>query len=1619
MAPLEDAEEGEVNIEEDSDDVEPLRSAPSPKLPSADEVECHRCTHIPFRSWCKWCILGRGRGAQHRGAQESTIACVGVDYFFITSGGLFRRDELDYPRDVEGEQAVDEARRSGQIIKCIIVRCSQTKCLFAHAVPYKGAGEDDLVANIVAEDILWLGHVELIVKADNEPALQALVTRVLEVVRVKGALSKVTREEPAKYDSQSNGGTEVGVRLVRGLFRTLKLCLEARVDRYIPVDHALIPWLLQHTCLLLNTKTRGPDGLTPWARARGRPFGQRVIGFAECILYKLPVKGPASRPDGNMGRLGGEGVCLGYNRTSNTYIVATETGITASRSLARRPEAHRWSPEALARIKIRPWSQHDRPQPEVRFQPAVDEPVAPPETAAPTIAKRLRINQKELDDYGYTEGCPQCAHAQRYGRARPGGQHSAACRARIVEAMSQSDVGKRRIEAHEERVNRSIAEQIEHADKQRTTASAPAAVDASPASRPLHDEGREVLGREPQQHGAPAQPVLTPERARASAEDAERRPRGVEDHWPHVPGGEVGYDSPTAPSIPASADQDAEMDNDQDDQGDTVMSFIGSLEPDVDDVVSDMLLQQLGSTGRSHRRETRRACRRIVSEVFSPPRVTALLKETRHRHLVPGFALDLTVIDPDDGQAWDFNDPLKREKARRMIHRQKPYLLIGSPECTAFSTWQALNIARSARPEQLRRQKIASTVHLKFMTELYQDQVEAGRYFLHEHPAFATSWQEEMVRDLLAVPSVERVQADQCQYGAEAQRGRFRGMPIMKPTGFMTNSPRILQALSRRCTGAGGECSRRRGGRHTLCSGSVAKDAAKYPRELCRAIIKGATQQLRDDGMLKNGCFGIQVPDDEEEIASNVLGPEQGYSGRYKDDLTGQVLRDDWVKEARAKELLYFHSKGVWRKVPRHEARARTGRPPISVRWVDVNKGDEQSPNYRSRLVARQLKALDKTGQSFFAPAPPLEALRTVLSLAMTRIGDHQPCWDPTSTHRTQLSFIDIKRAYFNAKIDPRAEPTFVELPPEDEQHGEFCAELLRHMYGTRMAADGWQEEYSTLMVRLGFNQGVSCPNVFYHEKRHITCSVHGDDFTSSGPATSLDWFEQAVSAEYETSIGPRLGPGKHDEKEGRALNRVIRWCSGHIEYEADPRQAEKLIAECGLTGAKAVATPGVKATFHELEQDTDLPQRLHTAFRGAAARGNYLAADRIDGQYACKEVCRWMSKPTAHSWHALKRLCRFLSGTPRLVYQYPQQSVDSVDVYTDTDWAGCPRTRKSTSGGCVMLGRHAIKHWSSTQSSISLSSGEAEFAGVIRGAGQGLGYQALLRDFGVTAPVRVWTDSSAAIGICSRQGLGKLRHLDTHTLWIQQAVRTGRIDLRKILGEENPADLLTKHSLSRQRMEKLVDLHGCRYMGGRAETAPLMREGASTRATMASESRDLAAVEPEPRMPHNELGRDELDAAFPPMTAPENDLLDDLADDDNDAVYQKGLAIAKEITENMKAHGRRRHAMSPITSTSKDHREHDRVTRDTQSRHRGTPVTRHPVPKEEQGDPQVNSVTREFTDDHSTKAIAGSTPDRRRSDKFSGHRDHPSLAICAVKLYRNTAERQKSRVWRVPAKLA
>ena len=181
----------------------------------------------------------------------------------------------------------------------------------------------------------------------------------------------------------------------------------------------------------------------------------------------------------------------------------------------------------------------------------------------------------------------------------------------------------------------------------------------------------------------------------------------------------------------------------------------------------------------------------------------------------------------------------------------------------------------------------------------------------------------------------------------------------------------------------------------------------------------------------------------------------------------------------------------------------------------------------------------------------------------------------------------------------------------------------------------------------------------------------------------------------YELTEAHRLGPGKQDDKEARVLNRLVRWTNQGLEYEADPRQAEKLLRDLRLDeGTKSLGTPGVKITKDQLAQEEELAPEKKSPYRAIVARANYLSADRPDCQFSAKEVCRWMSNPINLFLRAVKRLGRYLKGKKRLIYKFVWQKCDMIDVYSDTDWAGCIKIRKSTSGGCIMIGMHLIKSW-------------------------------------------------------------------------------------------------------------------------------------------------------------------------------------------------------------------------------------------------------------------------------------------------------------------------------------
>jgi hypothetical protein len=498
----------------------------------------------------------------------------------------------------------------------------------------------------------------------------------------------------------------------------------------------------------------------------------------------------------------------------------------------------------------------------------------------------------------------------------------------------------------------------------------------------------------------------------------------------------------------------------------------------------------------------------------------------------------------------------------------------------------------------------------------------------------------------------------------------------------------------------------------------------------------------------------------------------------------------------------------VWDVVPVAECWKNTGRKPLQSKWVDVNKGDLKRPVVRSRFVAKEFA--DKRSDDFFAATPPLEALRMLLSHAATG--------RRTGKGGRKILVIDARKAHLHAHAERLV---YVDLPPEVRQPG-MCAKLRRCLYGTRDAPARWEAFLAGELQKMGLERGRASPCCFSHSTRDVRCIVHGDDFVFVGCDADLEWVQREMSERFLVKVIGRLGGDSGDLRELRVLNRVLRWSADGIYAEADPRHQEILVAQ--LAGSlTSVSTPGTKGRAEkEVEEgdESELTAEEVSIYRSGAARANYLSLDRPDIAFATKELCRRMACPTRKDFEPLVRVARYLKGAPRVVYGFVWQPECDLRTFVDTDFAGCETTRRSTSGGCAMRGAHLIKHWSSTQKAVTLSSGEAELCGIVKGTAEALGIQSLGRDLGLEMNVSVHTDSSAAAGICRRSGIGKVRHLAVGQLWVQEGLRRGDFKLYKIPGSENPADLLTKH-LARDAIDKHVSSMATFREEGRAATAP------------------------------------------------------------------------------------------------------------------------------------------------------------------------------------------------------
>ena len=1388
-----------IEEEEEGTKAKALRQ---PYQPTQKDIDEHELTHVPFRDWCVHCMKGRGQSNQHRSDQ-----CKKMEGEEITAGAIttFSIDYMFYTKENELITKDEAAKMDADKLSfpVLVGKDRKSKAIIAHKVEAKGKGNGWIVKRLIADlEELGYGGTKIIIKCDQE---NAIVEVQRELTRRRQGLTVPINS--AVGDSKGNGDVESAVKRLRGQVRTMKDDLEAKLKHKLNHDSTTVDWMINWAAGIITRYSKDSSGKTSYEEIRGKGSSTPIAAFGERILFMPKLE------DKQQSRFS-SGIFLGLQAKSNEAIIGTETGVYKARTLRRLAPDAKWDIEYLKKMVGTPYEPvpgrpgegitmgkpEDANMEKQDDQAGVDAELAEiptNEARAPAATRKMYVRKADVEKYGNTSGCNGCTAALT-GERWPNGRtipHNNECRQRMGKLMENDEAGKSRLKTDAERQQR----QNMWKQAQATT--------TAESSAPTEEQANK------DQQGADTQ------MGNATTEAPKNDEKNIEDEHMNIGERTMDEDGNDVDVTPKSKDaplgpEHFPIDSDGDDE---LLSPTISYRTDAPDSPSkavmhcDIKCWEFG--GESGAKESKDVGNVDVSEVFSPPRVADMAMKMG---LTAGTSFDITTVD-EHGEPWDFNIPRMRHKARMKIQEERPELLIGSPVCTMWSQMMNINKDRMDPLEYKERLNQART-HLKFVCELYIMQHEAGRYYLHEHPQGASSWKEQCIIDVMKQTLGERLTIHQCMYGLTSVDTNGETNPARKATDFLTNCPGMALTLSTLCDGTH---------RHTRLEGGKRTKAAQvYPEQLCRAIVGGLVLQKRWD---KNGQYflgTVEITKDDTSDSIGAIPPEEDESDMMQeawDDVNGAELDPKEVRKARKLELKYYDDLGAYIRVPVRQCIERTGKKPIQVRWIDHNKGDKDRPNIRCRLVAKQYNTGVDDG--YFAATPPIEALRLVLSNTTT------------GRSRTKVLMInDVSRAYMHAEAAP---DIYVDECEEAMREGDtepMCWLTTKSMYGTRPAAKQWQMEFTKTLVDAGFEAGKASPVVFNHRKRGLMVFVHGDDFVSSGEEADVNWLKKLLEQKYpiKTTI---MGNGAKHLKEARVLNRIIRWHDDvGLSYEADPRHAEEIIRQSGAEGMKSVTSPMVKPDHDETTEDrtngievqkkcgskvqggeaSDLSREQVRQYRGIAARGNFLAMDRGDLIYSVKECSRSMANPVSADWQKLVRLGRYLLFKPRVVnwYKY-QEEPEHLSTYTDSDWAGCRKTRRSTSGGCIMLGNHMVKMWSRTQATIALSSAEAELYATVKASAESMGIVSLMKDAGKLIKAHVFGDASAALGIIARKGLGKVRHLNTSYLWVQEKAANDEIKYSKIPGQKNIADLFTK-PLDWQTLMTHTESMSCKFTEGR-----------------------------------------------------------------------------------------------------------------------------------------------------------------------------------------------------------
>src|SRR5919202_442075 len=490
------------------------------------------------------------------------------------------------------------------------------------------------------------------------------------------------------------------------------------------------------------------------------------------------------------------------------------------------------------------------------------------------------------------------------------------------------------------------------------------------------------------------------------------------------------------------------------------------------------------------------------------------------------------------------------------------------------------------------------------------------------------------------------------------------------------------------------------------------------------------------------------------------------------------IIDEQWVM-AMQEELNQFERNDVWELVPMPSENTIIG-----TKWIYRNKLDEDGnvTRNKARLVAQgynQQEGIDY--DETFAPLARLEDIRILLAYACA--------------HNFKLYQMDVKSAFLNGVI---SEEVYVSQPPgfENFEKPNHVYKLKKALYGLKQAPKAWYDRLKTFLVKHKYIMGMVDNTLFVkHGKHHIIIvQIYVDDIVFGSTNNKLcEEFSKLMHDEFEMSMMGELN---------FFLGLQIRQLEDGI-FINQSKYIKEMLKKFDLENVKSLDTPMATTTRLCVDDDSDLV--CSTKYRGMIGSLLYLTASRPDIMFSVCLCARFQESPKQTHYEAVKRIFRYLKGTMHLGLWYPKYTGVDIMCYADSDLGGDLVDRKSTSGVCAYIGLCLTSWFSKKQTSVALSTTEAEYVAAGRACAQVLWMKQMFVDYNEHVnEIPIMCDNKSAIDLSKNPVLhARTKHIEIRHYFLRDNVQKGNIVLEKVDTTENVADIFTK-ALKKETSNKL-----------------------------------------------------------------------------------------------------------------------------------------------------------------------------------------------------------------------